>query len=70
MEKNYILAISIFLYYLFLTLFDFLATMDINLLKRVQKVMHNNIVSPKYLNVVFRMIYCVIKKRLTVQLVV
>jgi hypothetical protein len=34
--------------------FDFLASESVNLLKRVQKVMHSNIVSHKCINVVFQ----------------
>jgi archaellum biogenesis protein FlaJ (TadC family) len=34
--------------------FGFLAPKVINLLKRIQKVMHSNIVWPRFMNVVFR----------------
>jgi hypothetical protein len=49
---------------------DFLAPKVIELLKRVQKVMHSNIVSDRYLNVIFRMIDFAIQKGSMAQLVV
>jgi hypothetical protein len=42
--------------------FDFLTPEVVNLLKRVQKVMHSNIVSPKCMNVVFERLEFAIKK--------
>jgi hypothetical protein len=50
--------------------FDFLAPEVVDLLKRVQRVMHNNIVSPRSLNVFFRRICFVIQKDLAAQLIV
>jgi hypothetical protein len=44
--------------------FSFLAPEAVNLLKIVQKVMHNNIVSPKYMNVVFQRLEFAIQKGL------
>ncbi|PNY15245.1 auxilin-like protein [Trifolium pratense] len=42
----------------------------VDLLKRVQRVMHNNVVSPRSMNVVFKRICFAIQKGLTTQLVV
>jgi hypothetical protein len=50
--------------------FGFLAPEVVDLLKRVQTIMHNNIVSHRSLNVVFRRIDFVIQKGLAAQLVV
>ncbi|KAK2399459.1 hypothetical protein QL285_049269 [Trifolium repens] len=51
-------------------IFGFLAPEVVNLLKRVQGVMHNNIVSPRSFNVVFQRIEFVIQKGSAAQLVV
>lgn len=50
--------------------FDFLALMIINLLRRIQKVMHNNVVSPIKMNVVFKKIKFNIQNEVAEQLVV
>jgi hypothetical protein len=50
--------------------FDFLAPEAVDLLKRVQRVMHINIVSPRSLNAFFRRICFVIQKDLAAQLIV
>jgi hypothetical protein len=39
------------------------------MLKRVQRVMHSNVVSPKYLDIVFKMIDISIQKGLAAQFV-
>ena len=49
--------------------FDFLALEAVDLLHRVQKVMHNNIMSPRSMNVVFTMIDFVIRKSLAAHFV-
>jgi hypothetical protein len=50
--------------------FDFLAPEAVDLLKRVQKVMHSNIVAPKSMNIVFQRLGFAIQKGLAAQLVV
>jgi len=49
--------------------FGFLAPKAADLLHRVQKVMHNNVISPKSMNVVFTRIDFAIQKGLAAQLV-
>jgi hypothetical protein len=49
--------------------FGFLAPEAVNLLKRVQKVMHSNIVAPKSMNIVFQTLGFAIQKWLAAQLV-
>jgi hypothetical protein len=49
--------------------FGFLAPEAVNLLKRIQKVMHSNVVSPKSMNVVFQRLGFAIQKGLAAQLV-
>jgi hypothetical protein len=49
--------------------FGFLPLEVVNLLNRVQKVMHSNIVPPRYMNVMFQRLSFVIKKDLAAQLV-
>jgi hypothetical protein len=49
--------------------FGFLAPDAVDLLQSVQKIMHNNVVSPRSMDVVFKMIGFVIQKGLAVQLV-
>jgi len=44
--------------------FGFLASETVDLLHRVQKVMHNNVMSPRSMNVVFTRIDFVIQKGL------
>jgi hypothetical protein len=44
--------------------FDFLAPKAVNVLKRVQRVMHSNAVSPRSQGVVFKRINFAIQKRL------
>jgi hypothetical protein len=44
--------------------FGFLAPDVVNMLKRVQRVMHNNVMSLRYLNIVFKRINFVIQKGL------
>jgi uncharacterized membrane protein YadS len=48
--------------------FDFLAPEAVNLLKRIQKVLHSNIMSPKSMNVVFQRLSFVVQKGLAAQL--
>jgi hypothetical protein len=59
----------IFISFAFDTL-GFLAPEAVNFLKRVQKVMHINIVASKSMNVVFQRLRFVIQKWLAAQLVV
>jgi len=49
--------------------FGFLAPVSVDLLHRVQKVMHSNVMSPRSMSVVFTRIVFVIQKSLVVQLV-
>ena len=49
--------------------FGFLAPEAVDLLHRVQKVMHSNVMSPKSMNVVFTRIGFAIQKGLAAQLV-
>ncbi|MCI12108.1 ATPase family AAA domain-containing protein, partial [Trifolium medium] len=49
--------------------FGFLAPEAVDLLRRVQRVMHSNIVSPRSMNVVFKRIGFAIQKGLAAQLV-
>ncbi|KAK2421138.1 hypothetical protein QL285_031796 [Trifolium repens] len=49
--------------------FDFLAPDAVNILKRVQRVMHSNVVSPRSLDIVFKRIGFGIQKGLAAQLV-
>jgi len=49
--------------------FGFLLPKAIDLLHRVQKVMHNNVMSPKSMNVVFMRISFAIQKGLAAQFV-
>jgi hypothetical protein len=49
--------------------FGFLAPEAVDLLHRVQKVMHSNVMSPRSMNVVFMRIGFVIQKGLAAQLV-
>jgi hypothetical protein len=50
--------------------FGFLTPDVVDLLQRVQKIMHNNIVSPRSMNIVFKMIDFVIQKELAAHVVV
>jgi len=50
--------------------FGFLALETVDLLHRVQKVMHNNVMSPRSMNVVLTRICFAIQKGLAAQLVV
>jgi hypothetical protein len=45
--------------------FGFLAAEAVDNLKRVQKIMYNNVVSPRSLNIVFKRIDFVIQKRIS-----
>jgi hypothetical protein len=49
--------------------FDFLAPDAVNILKRVQRVMHSNVVFPRSLDIVFKRIGFAVQKRLAAQLV-
>jgi len=49
--------------------FYFLAPKDVDLLHRVQRVMHSNVMSPRSTNVVFTKINFAIQKGLAAQLV-
>jgi hypothetical protein len=49
--------------------FGFLAPDAVDLLQRVQKIMHNNVVSPRSMDVVFKRIGFAIQKELAAQLV-
>jgi hypothetical protein len=50
--------------------FGFLAPESVDLLKRVQRVMHSNVVSPRFMNVVFQRLDFTIQKGLAAQIVV
>jgi hypothetical protein len=50
-------------------IFGFRAPNIVNILKKVQRVMHNNMVSPRSQDIVFKMIGFVIQKRLAAQLI-
>ncbi|KAK2365674.1 hypothetical protein QL285_079146 [Trifolium repens] len=50
--------------------FGFLGPEAVDLLKRVQRVMHSNVVTPRSMDVVFRKLGFAIQKSLAVQLVV
>jgi hypothetical protein len=50
--------------------FGFLTLEAVDILKRVQRVMHNNMVSPRSLDVVFKMIDFAIQKELAAQLII
>ncbi|KAK2397766.1 hypothetical protein QL285_059309 [Trifolium repens] len=50
--------------------FGFLAPEAVDLLKRIQKVMHSNVMSPRSMNVVFQRLGFTIQKGLAAQLVV
>ena len=50
--------------------FGFLAPEDINLIHRIQKIMHNNVMSPKSMNGVLTKFAFVIQKDLTAQLII
>ena len=49
--------------------FGFIILKVDNLLQRIERVMHNNIVSPKFINVIFKKLILPSKK-LTVQLII
>jgi hypothetical protein len=49
--------------------FGFLAPDAVNILKRVQKVMHNNVMSPRFMNIIFQRLSFAIPKGLAAQLV-
>jgi hypothetical protein len=59
-----VLTINMCLYLLLWTLFGFLAPEAVNILKRVQKVMHSNVVSPRSQDIVFNRIGFAILKGL------
>jgi hypothetical protein len=67
-HEKVVLTIKL-LYYLHLTL-GFLAPVVVDLLQRVQKIMHNNVVSPRSMDVIFKMISFSIHKGLAAQIVV
>jgi hypothetical protein len=48
---------------------DFLAPEDVGLMQRIQKVMNNNVVSPRAMNVVFKRIRFTIQKGIAAQLI-
>jgi hypothetical protein len=50
--------------------FGFLAPEAVDLLKRLQRAMHSNVLTPMYMNVVFRRLEFAIQKGLAAQLVV
>jgi hypothetical protein len=50
--------------------FDFLAPETVNLLKRIQKVVHSNVVSSRSTNINFQILNFAIQKGLMAQLVV
>jgi hypothetical protein len=50
-------------------IFGFLTLEVVNLLKKVQKIMHSNIVSPRFMNVVFQRLDFAIQKGLAAQFV-
>jgi hypothetical protein len=49
--------------------FDFLASETVELLKRVQRVMHSNVMTPRSMDVVFRRLGFAIQKGFVAQLV-
>jgi hypothetical protein len=49
--------------------FDFIAPDAVNILKRVHRVMHSNVVFPMPLDIVFKRIGFAVQKRLAAQLV-
>nr|GEY72894.1 putative reverse transcriptase domain-containing protein [Tanacetum cinerariifolium] len=51
-------------------IFGFLAPETVELLSRVQRVMHSNVMTPRFTDVVFKRIGFAIQKRLTAQVVV
>jgi uncharacterized circularly permuted ATP-grasp superfamily protein len=51
-------------------IFGFLASEAVELLKRVQRVMHSNVMTPRSMDVVFRRLGFAIQKGLAAQLVV
>jgi hypothetical protein len=50
--------------------FGFLASDAVNILKKLQRVMHNNAISSKSLDVVFKRICFTIKKKISNELIV
>jgi hypothetical protein len=68
-EKACSYNLHVFLPYAFDT-FGFLTPEDVGLLQRIQKVMNNNVVSPRAMNVVFKRIGFAIQKWVAAQLVV
>lgn len=67
-EKAFIENQHVFVPFAFDT-FGFLAPKVVELLNRVQRVMHSNVISPRYTNVVFKRISFAIQKGLAAQLV-
>jgi hypothetical protein len=68
-EKTYFDNKHIFIQFAF-DIFDTLTSKAANLLKRVQNVMHSDVVSPKSMNAVFQRLSFTIQKGLIAQLVV
>jgi hypothetical protein len=68
-EKAYFDNQHVFIPFAFDT-FGFLAPGAVDLLKRIQKVMHSNVMSPRFMNVVFQILGFAIQKSLAAQLVV
>jgi hypothetical protein len=66
--RELVLTIDILLYYLRLTLV-FLAPEVVRFLQRVENVMHNNIVSHRSMNIIFKRIDFPIQNGLAAQLV-
>ncbi|GKC06001.1 putative reverse transcriptase domain-containing protein [Tanacetum coccineum] len=67
-EKACIENQHLFIPFAFVT-FGFLAPETVELLNRVQRVMHSNVITPRSMNVVFKRIGFAIQKRLAAQLV-
>ncbi|KAJ0552948.1 putative exostosin [Helianthus annuus] len=68
-EKSYLNNEHVFILLVFDT-FGFLVPKVVDLLSRVQRVMHSNIMTPRSMDVVFKRLSFAIKKGVAVQLVV
>ncbi|KAJ0552955.1 putative exostosin [Helianthus annuus] len=67
-EKSYLNNEHMFILFVFDT-FGFLVPKVVDLLSRVQRVMHSNIMTPRSMDVVFKRLSFAIKKGVAVQLV-
>jgi hypothetical protein len=62
--RNRVLAINLFLYQFSFDIFGFLAPDVVDLLQRVQKIIQNNVVSSRSMDVIFKRIDFAIQKEL------